>query len=70
MQGTSYVIFCLECCPTYLKEAKRSVVIHHDQATHQMNGVRTLMIEHSVFSIMAGLILEILFMLFSIYKTV
>ena len=33
-----------------------------------INEAHTLMIEHSVFSIMAGLIVEILFVLFSIYN--
>ena len=35
-----------------------------------VNEVSALTIEHSIFSIMAGLIVEIIFMLFSIYNTV
>ena len=33
-----------------------------------MNEACTSTIEHSVFSVMAGLIVEILFMLFSVYN--
>jgi len=52
-------------------EAKRSVMIHRVKATRtptfiSITGARTLMIVPSVFSIMAGLIVEILFMLFSV----
>ena len=35
-----------------------------------INEVHTLMIKHSIFSEMAGLIVEILFMLFSVYSAV
>ena len=33
-------------------------------------GVRTLMIVYSIFSVMAGLFVEILFILFSVHNTV
>ena len=41
------------------------------QHTHfkSMDEARALTIEHFVFSIMAGLIVEILFILFSVYNT-
>jgi len=38
----------------------KCIVVHHDQATHPL-----LTIEHSIFSVMAGFIVEILFILFS-----
>jgi len=51
-------------------EAKRSTAWLSDTPTFKsINGVRALTIEHSVFSVMVGLILEILFRLFSIYNT-
>jgi len=55
-------------------EAKQSVMIHHVKATGtptfiSITGARALTIVPSVFSIMAGLIVEILFMLFSVYNT-
>jgi len=43
---------------------KQSVVIH------LTTGARTLTIKHSVFSVMAGLIVEMLFILFSVYDVV
>ena len=55
-------------------EAKRSVVIHTmtKQNAHfkLINEARTLTIEHSVFFVMAGLIVEMLFILFSAYNIV
>ena len=49
-------------------EAKRSVMIHHDTPTFiSITGALALMIVPSVFSIMAGLIVEMLFMLFFAY---
>jgi len=54
-------------------EAKRNVMIHRVKATHpllyQWLG-RALTIVPSVFSVMAGLIVEMLFILFSVYNTV
>jgi len=42
-------------------EVKRSIMIHHDTPTFiSITGVCTLTIEHSVFSIMAGLFVEML----------
>ena len=39
-------------------------LVHHDPTFKLINGVHALKIEHSVFSVMTGLIVEILFMLF------
>ena len=54
-------------------EVKRSVMTHRvygDTPTFiSITGVCTLMIVHSVFSVMAALIVEMLFMLFSVYNT-
>ena len=52
-------------------EVKRSIMIHHVKRTHSLfiTGVRALTIVHSVFSVVAGLVVEMLFMLFSVYKT-
>ena len=50
-----------------------SVLIHRVKATHPLflpiTGVRTLTIVNSVFFVMAGLFVEMLFMLFSVYNT-
>ena len=43
---------------------KQSVVIH------LTNGAHTLTIKHSVFSVMTGLIVEMFFILFSVYDVV
>ena len=54
-------------------EVKISVVVQCVKATHafiSVTGSCSLMIEHSVFPVMAGLIVEVLFMLFSVYSTV
>ena len=54
-------------------EEKWSVAIYRDQVTHPLLNQYigyVSMIEHSVFSVMAGLIVEMLFMLFSVYNTV
>ena len=46
-----------------------SKMIHSDTHTFRLfTGAKVLMIEHSVFSVMAVLIAEILFMLFSAYN--
>ena len=49
-------------------EAKRSVMIHHVYGNIptfiSITGACALTIVHSVFSVMAGLIVEVLFMLF------
>ena len=53
---------------TYVEEDKG---MEHKGATFKsMPGVRTSTLKHSIFSIMTGLILEMLFMLFSIYIAV
>ena len=51
-------------------DGKRSIVIHHDKPhIHFFKLINVaLMIEYSIFSITAGLMVEILFMLFSVYK--
>ena len=70
--GTSYVILYLEC---YFKCLKwQNVVIHHGWVTHPIlidtivTWAHALTIEHSLFPILAGLIVEVLFMLFIVYK--
>ena len=40
---------------------KRSAMIHHVKAIHPLTGVCVLTIVHSIFSLMAGLIVEMLF---------
>ena len=65
-RGTSYVILCMECCPT-LAESKAKCS-DKSPTFKPINEVHALTIEHSVFSVMAGLIVEILFMLLSIYN--
>jgi len=55
-------------------EVKRSVMMYRVKATGtptfiSITGVRALTIMPSIFSIMAGLIVEILFMLLSVYNT-
>ena len=53
-------------------EVKRSIMIRHVKVTNLLLYKyvgRTLMIVHSVFSVMAGLVVEMLFMLFSVYNT-
>ena len=53
---------------------KQSIVVHRDRVAHRLfwliNGARTLTIKHSIFSVMAGLIAEMIFMLLSIYNVV
>ena len=48
-------------------EVKRSINLA--KATPSITGVCTLTILHSIFSVMAGLIIKILFMLFSVHST-
>ena len=54
-------------------ETNQSIMIHCVKVTHPLfisvTGACALTIMHSIFSIMAGLIVEMLFMLFSIYNT-
>ena len=51
-------------------EAKRSITIHCFKATHPCTtSAHALTIVPFVFSVTAGLIVEMLFMLFSVYKT-
>ena len=50
-------------------EAKQSVMIHCVKATHPITGACALTIVPSFFSVMAGFIVGMLFMLFSIYNT-
>ena len=58
-RGISYIILCLECYPKCLKNSFKSIT-----------GVHASTIYHSVFFIVAGFIVEMLFMLFSIYNAV
>jgi len=55
-------------------EVKRSIMIYHiyggTPTFISITRVCALTIMHSVFSVMAGLIVEMLFMLFSVYNTV
>ena len=68
------LIFASNVTQSVRSSWKQSIAIQHDRVTHPpfwlIAGARTLMIEYSIFSIMAGLIAEMLFMLFSIYNTV
>ena len=55
-------------------EVKRNVMIHHVKVTHPLLylsiiRVHSLTIEYSVLSVMAGLIVEMLYILSSVYKT-
>ena len=50
-------------------ESKQSIMIHSVKVTPTfiaINGVFALMIKHSVYSVIAEMILEMLFMLFSV----
>ena len=71
-RGASCVILCLECKPNVQRAG--SVMIHRvygDAPTFMsITGACALMIVHSVFSVMASLIVEMLFMFFSVYNTV
>ena len=55
--------------------AKRSVMIYRVKATYPLFYINNwgaggaLMIVHSVFSVMAGLIVALFFILFSVYNT-
>ena len=55
-------------------EVKRIAVIYCVKGKHSflypIAGVHALMIKHFVFSVMTGLIVEMLFMLFSVYNAV
>ena len=54
-------------------EAKQSIMIHCVKVTHPLFisiiGASALTIVHPIFSVMAGLIVEMVFMLLSIYNT-
>ena len=50
-------------------EAKRSTMLGDTPTFISITEARALMIVPSVFSVMAGLIVEMLFMLFSVYNT-
>ena len=54
-------------------ETKQSIMIHHVHSGTptfiSITGAYVLMIMHSIFSVMAGLIFKMLFMLFSVYNT-
>ena len=73
-KGASYAIPCLKFYPMCLKWLETK----HDDAPapsnaptfKSMTGMHASTIEHSVFSVMAGLIVGMLFVLFSIYDTV
>ena len=65
--------FLLGILPNMFKKlkAEQNVVIHHDQVTHQIlinNEVRSLTIKFLYFFVITGLIVEIFFMLFSVYN--
>jgi len=50
-------------------EVKGNSLLSSDTPTFKStNEVRALVIKHSIFSIMAGLIVEIFFMVFSVYN--
>ena len=53
-------------CWNYVKQR---VIIHNTFTFISITGVSALTIMHSVFSVLAGLLVEMLFMLFSIYNT-
>ena len=62
-KSASYAVLCLKCYPMC---SKQSIVICHDWGTHPLLNrwlECTSMIEHSMFSVMAGLIEEMRFML-------
>jgi len=68
-----YVILFLERCITCwnsYSRSKQSVVIKWHTHFKLINKVCTLTIKHSKFSVMAGLIIELLFVLLSIYYAV
>ena len=50
-------------------EAKSNIMLHLAKATPSITGIFTLTILHSIFSVMAALIIKMLFMLFSVYNT-
>jgi len=54
-------------------KVKQSIMIHHVYGDTpifiSITGACALIIVHSVFSVMAGLIVEMLFVLFSVYNT-
>ena len=61
--GALYIIL-------YLPKVQSVVIKQHTQYFKLINGLRVLMIEYFVFSVLAGLILEMLFVLFSVYNAV
>ena len=70
-RGVSYVALCLKHCPKTRSETEHSDTPWScDTPTFKSIKARALKIGHSVFCEMAGLIVVILFMLFSIYNTV
>ena len=72
-RGTSFVIFCLECVVQRTGSGMKHYNTPWSSDTpiiKSITGACTSTIEHSVFSIMARLIVEMLFILFSIYNTV
>ena len=73
-RGTSTLFFVWNVTQCVRSSCKQSIVIHCDWWTHPLfwliTGVHFLTVEHSIFFVMAGLIVEILFMLLSVYYAV
>ena len=75
-RGASYAIICLEWYPNARRaqsEKKRNdrSLCQGDTPTFiSITVARILTIVHSIFSVMAGLFVKMLFMLFSVYNTV
>ena len=73
-RGTSYAIICLEYqlkCLKWLEIKYSDASCLTDTPTILIDSwAHTLAVEHFVFSAIAGLIVEMLFMLFSIYNAV
>ena len=72
-RGASCTILCLECClKCLLKLLEPSKDMHHSRTTNPLfcliAGVLAFSIKHSVFSVMVGLIVGMLVVLFSIYN--
>ena len=73
--GVSYIVLCLECCLKCwkhwkLNEGSDTPWSSNTPTFKSRTGTCTLTIKHSVFSTILGLIVEMFFMLFSIYVTV
>jgi len=66
------LFFALNVSQTFKElEAKQSVMIHHVYGnTSTFISITGVHAVHFIFSVMAGLIVEMLFMLFSVHNTV